>query len=1525
MKRVQKKMSWIMSLIMMLFTAIVFISFIICASASDANAEMPTGRKFTAEDEFTVTVPFDVQPMTFEALVSPNESRTLSGTIFGNYRYSSSSYVNFDIYGSKPRLLLKETVVNSDGTKTVNIAEYTFDYDVSALETVHLVITHEITNGSAEFTCYVNGNLVSTANSKFTVDGETVDTLSSSFLFDTSDLQKYYDFRLGGDWRPDNTAYFTGEIKNVALYNKALTATEIADSYTTGVNISSDSLIAYYDLTKDGNKTGTKITDSSASGKHFLEPQFQQSTVNPDDYAYAMIAVPDTQILIERDTYKDTEYTKKLYEWIVANEDSHKIKFVMGLGDITQKNGVDQTPNDGIDQTDLEWKKAVEAITQLNTASIPYSLIWGRTHDSAAQLDKYLGEHVKKNFEGENIGYYENESISNYYAKFTAGNNKYMVVALQHGPDDNVLKWANGIISQNEDYTVIITTHAYMAPDGTTLDENDGYPPRVVGATGDYAKCNNGDDMWNELVSKHENIAFVLCGHRDSQTVLYRKDYGDNGNTVYQMLADFQGMDPIYGYETGMVVVLYFSEDGKAVKVEYVSTYKSLEASSEATVKSGENQYIDVVYKPYYNSYELTLPDTREAGEETDYGIISPAYPDKELYPVALFRKYDKAFLGCYYDMNHAFASIMSVYNDPNDSYVIYLRSDVTDSRTAVDLGTFNGQITVDLNGKTISNARNYLLNVTFNDDVARSPSFAFKNGAIIESGTSVGLMYLNYGSSFTQDSTCSFSFDAVAFTAYDNEKDKAVVFVAYESNYESATGVIRATSVFEGCDFNLSESQTAVMLPLRHTTNSTRDRIIHNVTVNGGTVIANAASDFTSRFVMLNNDTNGRADSIKYGKDSDGRYIALSLPVDEEAPGTDTYELANGEVSAFTKISETAEKVTYSLGAGNTQSEWKYGEIPAEYASITDYPIVIFEKTDSGYTFVDGYLTFNAAVAPIIDWDVNSYYVILLRTDAEVTARTSMNNARGTYVVDLNGYTLTDTAGEGIYNVNHSKTDTDPTVLQEWFKAEFKNGTLISEGKKTMFVANYGSGSTNPNSRSYSLSYTFDNVTFKTTQSSLFANYESGASNLTESEAAMRIEITVAFNDCTFDYTDANSTFAMIDMIEDGKNAEYNRTIYDVTVNGGTIIACDSFTQARFMVADASSETTVGDLTINWGDTVKFGKGSDGLYTKLVLNLGATAPSSSEVYVNEKGVNYVFVKIDETDTEVIYRLRPLATVGIDFTPKTSITLGSELVYNVYVPVVDYLKSYTVDDTTYTNTEIVTLDDGNQYYHISVPMAASAAARSIVLKATVTIDGKDYNGTWTISIPKYSKKVLSSDASDVEKTLVKDVLAYIKAAYIYFDAEDKTEVVNAIDEILGDYNNDFAKVEGNTDADDGLWGVVIVLEEKPAICFVLPEGVTADKYTFKSGNRTLEYTVGTKTIGENTHYYAEVSLYAYQMINEITYTDGTNSGTWHINSYYDFVNTDNELKNDANLIGLVEKLYNYAKSAEAYRVSVTNN
>ena len=77
------------------------------------------------------------------------------------------------------------------------------------------------------------------------------------------------------------------------------------------------------------------------------------------------------------------------------------------------------------------------------------------------------------------------------------------------------------------------------------------------------------------------------------------------------------------------------------------------------------------------------------------------------------------------------------------------------------------------------------------------------------------------------------------------------------------------------------------------------------------------------------------------------------------------------------------------------------------------------------------------------------------------------------------------------------------------------------------------------------------------------------------------------------------------------------------------------------------------------------------------------------------------------------------------------------------------------------------------------------------------------------------------------------------------------------------------------------------------------------------------------TVEGKTHTYAEVSLYAYQLIGEITYTVGTESGSYHINSYYDFVTSSDEHKNDKNLISLVEKLYNYLKSAEEYRIEAT--
>ena len=260
-----------------------------------------------------------------------------------------------------------------------------------------------------------------------------------------------------------------------------------------------------------------------------------------------------------------------------------------------------------------------------------------------------------------------------------------------------------------------------------------------------------------------------------------------------------------------------------------------------------------------------------------------------------------------------------------------------------------------------------------------------------------------------------------------------------------------------------------------------------------------------------------------------------------------------------------------------------------------------------------------------------------------------------------------------------------------------------------------------------------------------------------------------------------------------------------------------------------------------------------------------------------------------------------------------------------------YLDSFTLNGVEYTNTsEIenkVTLSDGNDYYLIEIELPSAAAAKDIVLAAKLTSGTKDFNGTFTMSIPKYAKKVIDLESSkDVEKTLVKDVLAYIRAAYVYFDSSDKDAVVAQIDGILGEYNNEFIKVDGEADTEKGLYAAKFILAKNPIIRFYLAEGKTKESYTFKYGNTTLKYVgEGSEEFDGVTYNYVDVSVYAYQLIGEITYTDGTDTGKYHINSYVDYVTSSDEYKTDVNLIVLVEKLYNYAKSSAAYRAYVLEN
>ena len=133
------------------------------------------------------------------------------------------------------------------------------------------------------------------------------------------------------------------------------------------------------------------------------------------------------------------------------------------------------------------------------------------------------------------------------------------------------MDWANNIIKNHPHHNVIITTHAYLSDNGEILDgTNNGSPSSYSGCE----SHNNGDYFWDNLVSKHENISMVLCGHVGTENIVKSTKIGDNGNTVTQIMVNTQDLDADIG-STGTVAFLYFSEDGKNVQVRQYSTVRN--------------------------------------------------------------------------------------------------------------------------------------------------------------------------------------------------------------------------------------------------------------------------------------------------------------------------------------------------------------------------------------------------------------------------------------------------------------------------------------------------------------------------------------------------------------------------------------------------------------------------------------------------------------------------------------------------------------------------------------------------------------------------------------------------------------------------------------------------------------------------------------------------------------------------------------------------------------------------------------
>lgn len=323
-----------------------------------------------------------------------------------------------------------------------------------------------------------------------------------------------------------------------------------------------------------------------------------------------------------------------------------------------------------------------------------------------------------------------------------------------------------------------------------------------------------------------------------------------------------------------------------------------------------------------------------------------------------------------------------------------------------------------------------------------------------------------------------------------------------------------------------------------------------------------------------------------------------------------------------------------------------------------------------------------------------------------------------------------------------------------------------------------------------------------------------------------------------------------------------------------------------------ATIEIGIGTSFTGYGDTIADGKFA---HENISLVNGAILVKNGDTYVVEEY---------KEDTS-------------KFTPLSNLTLYSDIQYNIYIPALDQIISVTINGQVITSFEGYTdiTVGGQKYYKVPVALGVANAMRDISLEIKYESElGGEKTLAYTLNIVKYANAILAGNYLEVEKNLIKDILSYIRSAYVYANTEETASVVATINAIIGENYDETSKPTDIESAEktNGLDSITMELGNAPAFIFYIADGYTADQYVI----RVNGFTPDCEVITEGGRTYIKVTMYAYAMVDTITYSiKGTDiKGEYNIKAYYEFALTKGEA-----LTNLVERLWKYAESANAYR------
>jgi hypothetical protein len=292
--------------------------------------------------------------------------------------------------------------------------------------------------------------------------------------------------------------------------------------------------------------------------------------------AFTIVVLPDTQ-------YYASSYPE-IFEaqttWIVANKAALDIAFVLHEGDIVDAGGVA-----------LEWERASRSLHRLDGV-VPYFITPGNHDYANARRETPINDYFPVSgfaawpwFKGTA----EPDRIENNYGivSTTAGFS-FLVFAIEFGPRDQILEWVDRVLTENADLPAIIVTHAYLYNDGTRYDHvarpDQLWSPYHYTLEGLPGGVNDGEEMWQAVVSRHDNVRFVFSGHAlppdgstSVDTAVRLTSTRESGSQCHQVLANYQLCSappcaPVMG-GGGYLRILRYDPDARRMSVRTYSPH----------------------------------------------------------------------------------------------------------------------------------------------------------------------------------------------------------------------------------------------------------------------------------------------------------------------------------------------------------------------------------------------------------------------------------------------------------------------------------------------------------------------------------------------------------------------------------------------------------------------------------------------------------------------------------------------------------------------------------------------------------------------------------------------------------------------------------------------------------------------------------------------------------------------------------------------------------------------------------------